>query len=141
MVATTILLVDDSEQWRLLVRSILQSNSWFRVVGEATDGVDAIKKAATLLPDVVLLDVGMPRLNGIEAAKEIRQACPDSRIIFLTQEADSDIQKVALANGAFAYLLKSRASYELRTTIETAMLSTAQTARAKLSLLGSSSSV
>ena len=65
---TRILVVDDSEQWRLLVRSILERTLSFQIVGEASDGVEAVEKAAALLPDVVLLDIGMPRLNGIEAA-------------------------------------------------------------------------
>lgn len=79
---TSLLLVDDSDRWRSLVRSMLETISSFRIVGEASDGLEAIKKAAMLLPDVVLLDIGMPHLNGIEAAKKIRQACPNSNIIF-----------------------------------------------------------
>jgi DNA-binding NarL/FixJ family response regulator len=72
----------------------------------------------------VLLDIGMPRLNGIEAAKKIRRECPNSRIIFLTQERDSDVREAALAAGGAAYVLKSHARFELPTTIEMAMLDT-----------------
>jgi|SRR5215469_484143 len=142
MVTIRILVVDDFKQWRLLVRSILECVPSFRVVGEASDGIEAVKEAATLLPDVVLLDVGMPCLNGIEAAKGIRKASPESKIIFLTQESSSEVKEAALAAGAFAYLLKSRANYELRATIETAMLNDPfQTARAKLSASEGSSSL
>lgn len=129
-----ILVVDDSEQWRLLVRSILQRTPSFQIVGEASDGVEAVEKTSALLPDVVLLDIGMPRFNGIEAAEKIRLLYPESKIIFLTQEHDSDIKRAALATGGVAYLLKSRAYCELPTTIQTAMLTVIQTARAKVSV-------
>jgi DNA-binding NarL/FixJ family response regulator len=106
-VTIRILVVDDSDQWRVLVRSILQRDPLFRVVDEARDGIEAIEKATALRPDLVLLDIGMPRLNGIKAAKAIRQACPESNIIFLTQERNIEIQRVALDTGACAYVLKS----------------------------------
>ena len=138
---TRILVVDDFEQWRLVVRSILGGVPGFRVVGEASDGAEAVKEAARLLPDVVLLDVGMPHLNGIEAAKRIRQASPESKIIFLTQDSDSEVRSAALAAGAIAYLLKSRANYELRATIEAVCSRPFQTAGAKLSVPESSSSL
>ena len=131
---TRILVVDDFHAWRVIVRSILERIPSFRVVGEASDGLEAINKAAILVPDVVLLDVGMPRLNRIEAAKKIRQECPKSTIIFLTQEDDSDVRRAALATGAVAYVLKSNANYELRTTIETVTRTPRQTARGKLSV-------
>lgn len=138
---TRILLVDDSERWRLSVRLILERTAWFQVVGEASDGVEAVTQATALLPDVVVLDIGMPRLNGIEAAKKIRQACPESKIIFLSQEDDGDVRKAALGTGGLAYLLKSHANHELKTTIQTAMLTVLQTARAMLLVSGESSSV
>lgn len=117
---TRILLVDDSLQWRLLVFSILKRTSLFQIVGEASDGLEGITKASALLPDVVLLDMAMPRLNGIEAAKTIRQVSPESKIIFLTQDGDSDVRTAALATGASGYILKSRVYDELRTAIQTA---------------------
>lgn len=106
-----ILIVDDCRPWRTSVRSILERNRSFQVVGEAADGIEAIQTAATLRPDVVLLDIRMPRLNGIEAARVIKQnACPESKVIFLTQEDDQDVRSVALETGAAAYVLKSNAS-------------------------------
>jgi DNA-binding NarL/FixJ family response regulator len=122
MMAIQILIADDFEHWRNSVRSLLKRNPWFRVAGEGRDGIEAIEKAAALRPDVVLLDIGMPRLNGIEAAKQIRKACPECKIIFLTQEDSSDIQKAALDTGAVAYLLKSTAASKLLPAIERAML-------------------
>jgi DNA-binding NarL/FixJ family response regulator len=94
---TRILIVDDFQPFRNTLRSILERDSSLRVIGEACDGIEGIEKAAILRPDVVLLDIGMPRLNGIEAAKAIRQkVCPESTIIFVTQEDDCDIRSSAL---------------------------------------------
>lgn len=117
-----VLLVDDYKLWRLTVRSILEGTRRFRIVGEAGDGIEAIEKAATLLPDVVLLDIGLPRVNGIEAAQKIRQMSPESTIIYLTQEVDADIQRAALATGAAAYVVKSKAARELLQALETVLL-------------------
>jgi len=122
MAATRVLLVDDYKLWRLTARSILEETCKFRIVGEASDGMEAIEKAAALLPDVVLLDIGLPKLNGIEVAKNIRNTCPESTIIFFTQEQDSDVKNAALATGAAAYLVKSRAASELLHTIESVMV-------------------
>lgn len=122
MAGIRILVIDDFEPWRISVRSILKRNPWLRVIDEGRDGIEAIEKAATLRPDVVLLDIGMPRLNGIGAARKIRQACPASKIIFLTQEDSSDVRSAALDTGAAAYVLKSTAASQLLPTIEKAML-------------------
>lgn len=119
---TRILIVDDSRQWRVFVGLLLRSNPSFQVIGEARDGVEAIEEVATLLPDVVLLDIGMPLLNGIEAAKAIRAVRPESKIIFVSQEDDDDIRNGAFETGAVAYILKSRVQGELFLAIERAML-------------------
>jgi len=117
-----IMIVDDFKEWRLRLRSFLELIPGFRVVCEAADGLEAVEKAAQWLPDIVLLDIGLPLLNGIEAAPRIRRASPLSRIIFLTQEHDSDIRAAALASGAAAYLSKSTPVSELRHTIEESLL-------------------
>jgi DNA-binding NarL/FixJ family response regulator len=117
-----IMIVDDLKEWRLRLRRFLELIPGFRVVAEAADGLEAFEKAAQLFPDIVLLDIGMPILNGIEAAPRIRRASPQSGIIFLTQEDDSDIRAAALATGATAYLLKSTPVSELRHTIEKSLL-------------------
>jgi len=123
MGATRILLVDDYKLWRSTVRSILEDTRKFQIIAEASDGMEAIEKAATLLPDLVLLDIGLPKINGIEAAKKIRHTCPEAKIIYLTQEQDGDIRSAALATGAAAYVVKSRAACELQRAIETATVS------------------
>jgi DNA-binding NarL/FixJ family response regulator len=127
MVCTRVLLVDDYKLWRLTVRSILEDSRKFQVVGEASDGLEAIEKAAKLLPDVVLLDIGLPKLNGIEVATNIRKTCPESKIIFFTQEEDIDVRNAALATGATAYLVKSMAACELQRTIESVIAETRTT--------------
>lgn len=119
-------MVDDSERWRIFLRALLERTPEFQIIGEASDGIEAINMAVTFLPDVILLDIGMPRLNGIAAAAVIRQACPESKIIFLTQEYDCEVRNAALATGAVAYVLKSHAREELRGTIQTAMLDSRQ---------------
>jgi DNA-binding NarL/FixJ family response regulator len=122
LTAIRIMLADDFGPWRQIVRSILEAVPGFRVIAEASDGQEAVQKAEGLLPDIVLLDIGMPLLNGIEAAKKIKQACPKSKVIFLTQQNDIEIRNVALATGAEAYLSKSRAANELLPAIKTALL-------------------
>ena len=108
-----ILVVDDCKQWREKLRSMLEAIPGYQVVAEAVDGVEAIQKAAQLHPAIVLLDIGMPILNGIEAAPRIRRASPSSKIIFVTQETDSDVRTAALVTGAEGYCLKSRVVSEL----------------------------
>ena len=89
----------------------------WQIVGEACDGFQAIQRAAELHPDLVLLDVGMPALNGIEAAAHIQQISPQSKIVFLTQDGDADIRHEALAAGAHGYVVKIDVDSTLLTTI------------------------
>jgi DNA-binding NarL/FixJ family response regulator len=117
-----VLVVDDFGPWRSLVRSQL-TYSDFQVVAEASNGRDAIEMAEQLHPDVVLLDIEMPLLNGLEAAPRIRHVSPSTKIIFLTQQVDDDIKSAALATGAVGYLLKSDAG-ELASAIHAALGST-----------------
>ena len=100
-----LLLADDFEPWRSKVRAFLERKTQWKVF-EARDGLEAIRKTVELHPDVVLLDIAMPGLNGIEAAKKIRKLSPDSGIIFLTINGDEDVMATALRTGAVAYVLK-----------------------------------
>lgn len=108
-----ILVVDDNEPWRRQIRSILKKREEFEVVGEAADGLEAIQKAHTLKPDLILLDIGLPGVNGIEVAKRLCPAPCCAKVLFLSQNNDPDVVQAALSNGARGYILKTDAGSEL----------------------------
>jgi len=108
-----ILVVDDHELLRKQVCSLLESHPEFKVVCEASNGLEAIRHAGELQPDVVILDITMPVLGGIEAAVRIRGVAPKTRIIFLSQYNSGSIAQTALATGALAYVVKSAVSTDL----------------------------
>ena len=108
-----ILIVDDSPGWRARVREILTAHPGWKVISEASDGQEAVQEASELQPDIVVLDISLPRLNGIEAAKMIRQKSPKSRIVFLTVHDDSDIIEAALDVGQAKYVPKAKAATRL----------------------------
>jgi len=85
-----VLVVDDYSPWRNFASGTLQKQSDFKIVDEAADGLEAVKKAQELQPDLILLDIGLPTLNGIEAAIEIREVCPMSKIVFLSENSSLD---------------------------------------------------
>jgi DNA-binding NarL/FixJ family response regulator len=107
------LVVDDHEPWRRFVTTTLQNEGNFVVLGEASDGLDAVQMAKQLQPDLVLLDIGLPRLNGIEAARQIAQVSPQSKILFVSENRSHDIAEAALGTRASGYLVKSDAGSEL----------------------------
>ena len=113
-----ILLVDDFAPWRQAVSSILLAKPELQVVGEASDGPEAVEKAVELKPDLILLDIGLPTLNGIEVARQIRRLAPESKIIFLSQESSDDIAQEALNTGAAGYVVKTMAGSDLLTAVE-----------------------
>jgi len=92
------------------------------VVGEASDGLEAVQKAVELQPDLILLDIGLPSLNGIGAARQIRKLVAESKIIFLTQESSADVAQEALQLGAAGYVVKSKAGSELLIAVEAVLL-------------------
>jgi DNA-binding NarL/FixJ family response regulator len=116
--AVRILVVEDYEPWRRFVSTMLQSQPKLQLIGEAVDGLDAVQKAEELQPDLVLLDIGLPKLNGMEAAWLICNLCPRSKILFVSQENSADVVRGALAKGAKGYVLKSSAATELLPAIE-----------------------
>jgi DNA-binding NarL/FixJ family response regulator len=113
-----ILLVDDYEPWRRRIRSTLEARLELQVVGEASDGLEAILKAQELQPDLILLDIGLPTLNGIEAATRIHKVARSAKILFASMINDLEVVGVALSNGAKGYLLKTDAWSELMPAIE-----------------------
>ena len=106
----SILIVDDFPGWRVRVREILASHPEWKIISEASDGQQAVQEASELQPDIVVLDITMPRLNGIETAKMIRQKSPKSKIVFLAQEDDNEIMKAALGVGQTIFVPKSTAA-------------------------------
>jgi DNA-binding NarL/FixJ family response regulator len=108
-----VIVVDDFEDWRRQARSQLQARPEWQVIAEASDGSEAVQKAEDLKPDLIVLDVGLPNLNGIEAARKIRQLSPSSKIIFLSQNSDLDVVWAALGTGALGYVRKTDARREL----------------------------
>jgi len=111
--AFRILVVDDYEPWRRFVFSTLQKQPGLLIVGEAADGSSAVEKAQELRPDLILLDIGLPALNGIEAARQIRELSPKSKILFISENRSLDIAEEALHTGALGYVVKSNAASEL----------------------------
>jgi DNA-binding NarL/FixJ family response regulator len=112
-----ILLGDDFEAWRRFYCSTLQKQSEFQVVGEVSDGLEAVHQARQLQPDLILLDIGIPTLNGIEAARRIREVSAASKIIFVSENRSADIVEEALSTGAGGYVVKSDAGRELLSAV------------------------
>jgi len=107
-----ILIVDDFEPWRRFVSSALQKVD-SQILFEVSDGLEAVYKAEDLRPDLILLDIGLPTLNGIKAARRIRDLSPDSKILFLSEENSPEVAEAALEAGGDGYLVKSDAGREL----------------------------
>lgn len=108
-----LLVVDDFEPWRRFIFSQLHEQLGLRIIDEACDGVEAVVKAGELQPDLILLDIGLPKLNGIEAARQIRELAPQSKILFVSRESSSDVIQEAFRVGAQGYVLKGNAESDL----------------------------
>jgi DNA-binding NarL/FixJ family response regulator len=113
-----ILLVEDFAPLLRYEASLLQEHPEWQIIGEATDGLEAVQKAEALRPEVILLDIGLPKLDGIEAARQILVIIPESRIIFVSQESSVDVVAKAFGIGARGYVLKTRAGMDLLTAVE-----------------------
>ncbi|HEX4568473.1 MAG TPA: response regulator [Vicinamibacterales bacterium] len=114
----SVLVVDDYEPWRRRVAAELDKSGRWRVVGECVDGADAVREAAALRPDLIILDIGLKTVNGIEAARRIIAGDPAARILFLTGQQSPDVAEAALSIGARGYLFKSEAGPALRRAVE-----------------------
>jgi DNA-binding NarL/FixJ family response regulator len=115
--STRILVVEDYEPIRRFICSMLRKRPGFQIV-EVTDGLEAVQKAGELQPDLIMLDIGLPSLNGIDAARRIRKLFPKTRILFVSQESSAVVVQEALALGARGYVVKAHAGSELLAAVE-----------------------
>jgi len=113
-----VLIVDDFEPMRRSVRSMLEEWVDVQVVGEASDGLEAVRKAVELKPDLVLMDIGLPLQNGIEAARQIFDLVSEIKILFLSQEPSAEVIQEALGLGASGYVVKVNAGIDLLPAIK-----------------------
>jgi DNA-binding NarL/FixJ family response regulator len=113
-----VLVVDDYEPFRRVICSTLGKQPGLQIIGEASDGLEAVQKAEALQPDLILLDMGMPNLNGMGAIRRIRKLVPQSKILFVSQESSVDIVQGALSLGALGYVVKAHAASELLPAVE-----------------------
>ena len=113
-----VLVVEDYEPFRRFVCSTLGKRPELQIVGEVSDGLEAVRKAEELRPDLVVLDIGLPTLNGIEAARRIRKLSPESKILFVSQESSADVVQEALSSGALGYVVKAHAGSELLAAVD-----------------------
>lgn len=112
-----ILVIDDYEPWRRFIASTLQKRPELQIVGEGADGMEAVEKARELQPDLILLDIGLPKLNGIKAALRIRECAPKTRVLFFTENSSRDIAEEAMRAGD-GYIIKAAAAQELLPAME-----------------------
>lgn len=117
---TTILLADDHTMVRDGLKALLVENSEFSVVGSAANGLEAVEKARKLKPDVVVMDIAMPEMNGLDATEQIRQDCPQTQVVILSIHATSEHIYQAFRVGALGYLLKESAGAELVAAVQAA---------------------
>jgi DNA-binding NarL/FixJ family response regulator len=122
MPSTRILVADDFKDWRRKIRLLLQTRPELQIICEVANGSKAVEKAEELKPDLILLDIGLPVLNGIEAARQIRHVSPTSKIIFLSQQKSLDVVQEALGTGARAYVYKADAQSELVSAVDALLL-------------------
>jgi DNA-binding NarL/FixJ family response regulator len=122
MSSVRVLVVEDFLAFRQVISSILGKRPDLRIIGEVSDGIEAVRKAEELQPDLILLDVGLPMLNGIEAARQIRKRAPESKILFLSQESSADVVEEALSLGALGYVVKAHVGSDLLAAVDAVIM-------------------
>jgi DNA-binding NarL/FixJ family response regulator len=110
--------VDDCEPWYDFVATILQEEASLQVIGHVSDGMEAVQRAEYLQPDLILLDIGLPTIDGLEAARRIRDLSSNSKIIFVSQESSDEVMQGAFNAGAAGYVVKTDAGSELLAAID-----------------------
>jgi DNA-binding NarL/FixJ family response regulator len=115
-----ILVVDDHAVVRQGLRALLGAHPEWEIIAEAVDGIEAVEKADLLKPDVILLDVSMPRMDGLEACRRIRKSVPKSEILIVTQHDSPQMMREALGAGARGYVVKSNVARDLPAAVEAA---------------------
>jgi DNA-binding NarL/FixJ family response regulator len=118
MSSVRVLVVDDFEPFRRFICKTLAKRPNLKVVCEVSDGLEAVQKAEELQPDLIFLDIGLPTLNGIAAARQIRTLAPESKIIFVSQESSPEVMHEALNLGARGYVVKTRAGSDLIAAVD-----------------------
>jgi DNA-binding NarL/FixJ family response regulator len=113
-----VFIVDDYEPFRRFVRSTLARRENCRVIGEASDGLEAVRKAQELQPDLIVLDIGLPALNGIEVARKVRRLCPECKILLMSQETSAEVARAGFRVGAMGYVVKGHAGSELLPSVD-----------------------
>jgi DNA-binding NarL/FixJ family response regulator len=113
-----ILIVEDYEPFRRFVCSALGKRAELQIIGEVSDGPEAVEKAEELKPDLVLLDIGLPTLDGIEVARRIHELVPESKIVFLSMEHSLDVVQKALSLGGLGYIEKLSSAAEILAAVE-----------------------
>jgi DNA-binding NarL/FixJ family response regulator len=116
-----IVVVDDFEPWRRCIVSIIEDDPALQVIHEASDGAEAVRMCQELQPDLVILDVGLPKLSGLEVARQIRVLSPDSKILFLSVISSQDVMREAVRIGAAGYITKSDALRDLLPAVRAAV--------------------
>ena len=117
-----LLVVDDFRLWRDCVQDHLEGHPKMRIAGFASDGLEALQKVGELQPDLVLLDIGLPTLSGIETARRIRELSPGCKVIFLTSHLHPEIVQAALEAGGCGYVHKEDAATELLPSLESVLV-------------------
>jgi DNA-binding NarL/FixJ family response regulator len=118
MLLIRVMVVEDFVPFRQFIRKTLAKCPDLEIICEVSDGLEAVQKAKQLKPDLILIDIGLPTLHGIEAARQIHKLVPESKIIFVSQESSSDVVQTALNCGARGYVLKTRAATDVLAAVE-----------------------